>query len=118
MAEIAKLLEPGFSTVDAEFPRFEFREGTLTLDFLDWQERAVRVWFLEAAGVKWQELDFSGPQCRDDSVYEMMGSSWIAEYMAAGTGREGAGLRHFRLCFNARGVLDVLATSMHVKDAD
>jgi hypothetical protein len=117
MAASAKLLEPGFSTADAEYPSLALRHGTLVLEFLDWRERAIVVDFSNAAGVKWQELDSPGPQDRDDSVYEIVESAWLAEYLARDARTPGDGLHHFRLCFNASGVLDVLAESMVLRDA-
>ena len=117
MSESAKLLEPEFSVADAEYPKFALRDGRLVLEFVDWQERSVRVRFPNAAGVKWQELDSRGPEDRDDSVYEIIDSSWLAEYLANDARTLAEGLRHFRLCFNACGVLDVLATSMEIEDA-
>ena len=112
MPETAKLLQPDFSTADAEYPEFFLRDGVLVLEFTDWRERAVRVRFANAVGVKWQELDSSGPEERDDSVYEIVGSAWLAAHLAAGVRDAGEELRHFRLCFNPTGVLDVLASSM------
>ena len=117
MSESAKLLEPDFSVADAEYPKFALRDGGLVLEFVDWRKREVRVRFSNAAGVKWQELDSRGPEDRDDSVYEIVGSSWLAEYLANGARTLAEALRHFRLCFNGCGVLDVLATSMEIKDA-
>ena len=117
MAESARLLEPAFSVSDAEYPQFALRDGRLVLEFVDWQERSVRVRFPNAAGVKWQELDSRGPEDRDDSVYEIVDSSWLAEYLANDATTLAEGLRHFRLCFNAWGVLDVLAASMEIEDA-
>jgi hypothetical protein len=117
MSESAKLLEPGFYVADAEYPRFALRDGTIILEFIDWREHSVRVRFSGAAGVKWQEVDSRGPEGRDDSVYEIVGSSWLAEYFANDDRILADALRHFRLCFNACGVLDVLATSMEIEDA-
>jgi hypothetical protein len=117
MSESAKLLEPGFSVADAEYPKFALRDGILTLEFVDWQKRRVHVRFSNAAGVKWQEVESSGPEDRDDSVFEIDGSSWLAEYLANDARTSAEALRHFRLCFNACGVLDVLASSMEIEDA-
>ena len=55
MSESAKLLQPGFSVADAEYPKFALQNGVLILEFLDWQESMVRVRFLDVAGVRWQE---------------------------------------------------------------
>ena len=117
MPETAKLLNPGFSVADAEYPRFSLRDGVLKLAFVDWRERLVHVQFGNAAGVRWQELDSKGPEERDDSVYEILESFWLAEYLRAVARTFADGLRHFRLCFNAYGVLDVLATTMESMDA-
>lgn len=117
MSESEKSLEPDFSVADAEYPKFALRDGRLILEFVDWRERVVRVRFSNAAGVKWQELDSGGPEDRDDSVYEIIGSSWLAGYLANGARTLAEDLRHFRLCFNAWGVLDVLATTMEIEDA-
>ncbi len=45
MTETARLLEPGFSVADAGYPDFTLKDGTLTVEFTDWQERRVRVRF-------------------------------------------------------------------------
>src|SRR5262245_11581230 len=117
MSEIAKMLHPGFSVADAEYPRFALRDGTLTLEFTDWQKRDVHVRFSNAAGVRWQELDSAGPEDRNESVYEIVDSSWLATYLTSGARTSEDALRHFRLGFNACGVLDVLAAVMTREDA-
>jgi hypothetical protein len=117
MAEKAILLTPGFSTADAQYPSFALRGGSLVLEFEDWRERQIVVTFTNAAGVMWQEVHSPGPQDRDDSVYEIDGSSWMAQYLASAARTPGDALRHYRLCFNASGVLDVLAAAMVPSDA-
>jgi hypothetical protein len=117
MTEIARLIETDFSTADAEYPNFSLRNGLLVLDFVDWREWPVRVRFSNTVGVKWQELDSEGPEDRDDSTYEIVGSSWLKEYLSKEACTPGDALRHYRLCFNACGVLDVLAESMDREDA-
>ena len=117
MSETAKLLKPAFSTADAENPSFTLRDGTLALEFVDWQKRSVHVRFSNAAAVKWQELDSTGPEDRDDSVYEIVGSRWLHDYLATLARTPADGLHHYRLCFNGSGVLDVLAQSMNMENA-
>lgn len=112
MSERANPLQPDFSTADAEYPDFSLRDGVLELEFTDWREEPVRVRFTNAVGVKWQELDSAGPEDEDDGVFEIAGSAWLAAYLAAGVRGADEGLRHFRLCFNPIGVLDVLASAM------
>jgi hypothetical protein len=117
MSESATLLEPGFSTADAGYPSFGLRDGVLVLEFIDWRERPISVRFSNTAGLKWQELDSGGPEDRDDSVYEIDGSSWLSDYLAAGARTLGDALHHYRLCFKGSGVLNVLAESMEARDA-
>lgn len=117
MSERAAMLEPGFSVADATYPAFSLRDGDVVLEFADWRARSVRVRFTNAAGVRWQELDSAGPQDRDDAVFEIAESVWLTEYLERGARTPGDELRHYRLCFNASGVLDVLATSMKLEDA-
>jgi hypothetical protein len=115
MNESAKLLEPGFSVADAEYPTINLRDGTLILGFIDWHENAIEVKFANVAGVMWQETDSAGPENRDDSVFEIIGSSWLNEYLIQGARTLNDSLHHYRLCFNANGVLDVLAASMSLE---
>src|SRR5205085_2942626 len=103
MNESAKLLEPGFSVADATYPAITLRDGILIIGFIDWQENAVQVTFANVAGVKWQEIDSAGPENRDDSIFEIIGSSWLHEYLFQGARTPNDSLRHYRLCFNANG---------------
>jgi len=112
MTEIARRLEPGFSVADAEYPSFDLQDGVHSLRFRDWRERNVHVRFSNAVGVKWQELDSTGPEDRDDEVYEKENSAWHEAYLRSEARTTNDALRHYRLCFNALGVLDVLASSM------
>lgn len=117
MSETATMLDAGFSVADASYPAFSHREGEIELVFSDWRERPVRVRFTNAAGLKWQELDSAGPEDRDDAVFEIFGSAWLERYLQSRARELADELRHFRLCFNGSGVLDILATSMKLQDA-
>lgn len=67
-AERFELFDPGFSTADAEYPSIELRSGDVTLDFLDWQNRPVRVYFHDVAGFRWDdEPDLARNNLRDDA---------------------------------------------------
>ena len=117
MSETATMLQPGFSVADADYPAFSLRDEDVVLDFTDWQKRHVRVRFTNAAGIKWQELDSAGPEDRDDAVFEIIDSAWLGAYLKTGARAAADELRHYRLCFNGSGVLDVLAASMRLEDA-
>ena len=117
MSETAAILEPGFSVADATYPAFSLRDGEVVLEFADWRERPVQVRFTNAAGIRWQELESAGPEDRDDAVFEILESAWLADYFRKAARSAADDLRHYRLCFNASGVLDVLAGSMKLENA-
>jgi hypothetical protein len=113
MPEEATPLSVDFSTADIEDgPVLKVTPNRLVVEYVDWQARPVRLLFGDVAGLKWQHLDAASSDHRDDSVYEIMSSSWLGEYLSSGEWSSADGLRHFRLCFSAVGVLDVLARSM------
>ena len=115
MAQRFEQIDPGFSTADTEYPFFEYREGALTLEFIDMQERPVRVIFREVAGIQWNdEAEFHDVEIRDDLSYEVHESKWLARHIELGTFVQSQGYRHFVFCFNVAGVLDVLCTEFQL----
>lgn len=113
--EKAIVLNPGFSVADAEYPDFTLKHDTLVVEFVDAREIPVRVSFINAAGVKWQEITTNdGPEKRDDCVYEIQHSKWHAAYLEQGARSVQDNLHHYKLCFNAYGPLEVLASSFTV----
>ena len=75
--QIANLIEPGFSTADAEYPEIKQEDGDLTLRFKDWQEKLVEVFFGDAIAFKWQMAESFLANERDDCSYEIEGSEWL-----------------------------------------
>ena len=112
MTEKAKLLNSGFSVADAEQPQFTFTGDEVVLTFTDWQENDMTVRFKDCVAVKWQEADSKGPEARDDCTYEILGSDWLKVHLKQNMVTPDEGHRHFKLCFNAVGVLEVIATQM------
>ena len=111
MAEY-KEVRLGASTADAEEVELRFASGDLTLAFVDWQETPRKIVFHEVLGFRWQEFDQRevgehGP-IRDDTTYEVLQSSW-RDRQAELQGERADEYVHYKLCFNAAGVLDVLA---------
>ena len=107
-------LKEGFSTADAEYPSISLKDGNLSVQFIDWQENPVNLSFKNTCAVKWQETFTLGPETRDDMSYEIENSAWIAEHRAQGARAPEEPLRHFKLCFNACGVLEVIASQIEV----
>jgi len=116
MPETVVLLEPGFSTTDAEYPDFALRGNTLFLDFVGWHGQHMRVRFDDIAGVRWDECESDSTEPCDDCVYAIVDSEWVKRLHHTG-GREPTEVhRHFKLCFNANGPLEVLATDMRLAE--
>jgi hypothetical protein len=113
--EIAKPIEPGFSTADAESPEIRQEDGDVRLRFKDWQERIVEVFFADAIAHKWESIESFYEGERNDSSYEILGSSWIAEHVQQRIIKESAGYKHYKLNFNAWGQFEVLAKGYTTK---
>jgi hypothetical protein len=102
-----------FSTADAESVEVHLVGGDLEVRFLDWQERPVRLQFTGVVALRWDPGAAEGAP-RDDEPYEVLDSPWVATLVAAGEGTEN---RHFKLCFNAASILDVVAQDIRVSAA-
>ncbi|XAL99352.1 hypothetical protein OT109_17450 [Phycisphaeraceae bacterium D3-23] len=97
----------GFSTADAERVQLSFDGSDVQLTFVDWQEVPRDHSFLEVLGFSWsEELDDSS--IRDDVVYEVVDSPWLASQLELNAIDDPYSYVHYKLCFNACGVLDVL----------
>ncbi|MGY8768213.1 MAG: hypothetical protein ACKVH8_07265 [Pirellulales bacterium] len=98
---------------DAEDVRLQFESGDLVLSYLDWKDVPHAWRFQCTLAFKWDdELDFS--EIRDDSCYEVQESSWLSR-QAKLSAVEPANYTHYKLCFNACGVLDVICESVKVE---
>jgi len=96
----------GFSTADAEDVAMVFDRAELQLTFRDWSEETVKHTFNDVLAFKW-DGGLSIDTIRDDTCYEVIDSSWLEE-QARLQGENQTRLTHYKLCFNACGVLDVL----------
>ena len=102
----------GFSTADAEMPSITYSLGKLAVHFVDWREHSVSLEFTNVNAFKWQDGTDSLVGVRDDTSYEVINSPWVAELAASNP--EFANSRHFKLCFNTIGVLDVVSESIAI----
>jgi len=96
----------GLTTADAEKVVTRFENGELHLSFMDWQEHPRSITFRDVLAYRWQELDDAVP--RDDMTFEALESPWL-ERQATLQAVPANEYAHYVLCFNACGVLDVLA---------
>jgi hypothetical protein len=110
-----ELLREPFSTADAECPAFVYERGELRATFRDWREQTVRLLFHDVVGVSWDDGDAAVALChRDDASYVVVDSEWLQRHRAVGTLTPSGEYRHFKLCFNAAGVLQVLASRLEI----
>lgn len=103
-----------FSTADAESVEVHLVGDDLKVRFLDLQERPVELLFSGVVACRWDPEALEGAP-RDDEPYEVLDSPWVAALVAANQCGE---CRHFKLCFNAASVLDVIAQGMRVSSAE
>ena len=115
---MSKTFEPlaeSFSTADAESPELAFERGVLHACFRDWRERKVNLAFHDAVAFSWDEGDAAlSAEHRDDAAYLVCESDWLRRHIEERTIAASSGHRHFKLCFNAVGVLQVIATKLEV----
>jgi hypothetical protein len=100
-------IDLGISTADADDVDVHFDSSDLVLSFIDWQEVHRQLVFHNVLAFRWQDFDETG--IRDDTTYVVLESEWLAQQ--ADLQRVKAAVEnyaHYKLCFNAVGVLDVL----------
>jgi len=107
------VLDAGFATADAENVCVDYKSGRLVLRFIDWQNRVITIQFIDVAAYCWQDDAKLPRDVRDDEPYEVGESPRVRELSELGA--VWGAHRHHKLCFNACGVLDVVATSLSVQ---
>ena len=113
--EIAKLIQTGFSTADAEYPEIHQEDGDVVLRFKDWQEKVIEVFFVDPIAFKWQMTESFLDGEHDDSSYEILGSNWLSENLKQGTIADSEEYKHYKLNFNGCGQFEILANGYTTK---
>ena len=113
MSEKLFLKHLGFSTADAEKVAIFFSSGSiLRLKFLDWQEQKIQVEFSDVIAFSWNQEEPNHKRMSDDCVYEVINSSSLLKYKEIPEDFEK--YKHYKFCFNACGILDVIFDEMKV----
>jgi hypothetical protein len=102
-----------FSTADGERPALQFAGGELWFSFIDWREQPVRFMASDVCAFSWAE-QWDSTGLRDDVTYEVLESDLIRQFCEASAMSPTDGYRHFKLCFNAVGALDLVCKSITV----
>lgn len=115
MAPRYELLDVAFSTADSELPRIISENGRLWVTFVDWREQIITLVFHDVVAYSWDDEDAAVEVThRDDCCYVVHDSAWLSRHREVGTLMQDAGHHHYKLCFNAAGVLQVLALRLEV----
>ena len=113
MTETAEIMSPDFSIADAQDVTFNFDGDHLILQFEDWQETRVRIIFEHVIGSRYE---FGESQLcegeRFDSIHLIRDSKWLQRLRDQGETWDGPQWAHYKLNFNAEGVLEVLCAGM------
>ncbi len=113
MPKSFEILNEPFSTADTGLPVLTYEQGQLRVSFLDWREQEVVLTFHGVAAFSWDDGEASWSAAhRDDASYTVTGSNWLQRHLDVGTITASEGHRHFKLCFNAAGVLHVISTGL------
>lgn len=108
-----KIVHLGFSTADGERPDIRFVDGNIHFSFRDWNEKQVEFVASDVRAFSWiEELEI--PNLRDDVTYEVEESELIQKYYSWNEASPKDGYRHFKLCFNAAGIFDVMCKAITV----
>ena len=113
--ERAIILEPGFSTADADYPDICDTEAGLLVKFNDWQENNIEVLFSEAIAFKWQLIETFIEGEEYDRCHEIENSMWLKEHYKQGELEKNESYKHYKFNFNACGQLEVLASGFSFK---
>ena len=107
-------LKDAIHTADAENPRLVFANGEMIFRYTDWQEIEREIKFFDVVGYKWQdEVEIGFPE-RDDMPYQVKESKWIEELKNLHVIDSNDEYKHYKLCFNACGVLDVVFRKLEI----
>ena len=115
MKEKAEIIDLGFVIADGEEVKYSYTGESLTFEFVNWQEQSITVKCSDVVGFKYQwAVSELLPDERFDSTHLIHNSKWLAEQLKQDNTIDGNECQHYRLNFNAAGVMEVLCSSMEI----
>ncbi|PCJ55341.1 MAG: hypothetical protein COA79_21095 [Planctomycetota bacterium] len=112
---LAKIIQPGFSTADAEYPEIIIESNGIVLKFVDWQENKVEILFAEAVAYKWQTIETLIEGEADDCSHIIEDSEWVNEHINQDIIGPNDNYIHYKLNFNSTGQFEVISANLVVK---
>ena len=112
--ERAEIIDPGFSTADADFPDINMVEGDLILKFKDWQEIQRVVFFSHTVAFKWQMIETFVEGEEYDRSHIITESEWLSEHIKQGEIGAKEEYKHYKFNFNGNGQLEVISSGFTV----
>ncbi len=105
-----------FSIADAENVEciFKGKGSSLLLIFCDWSEQIWRIEFTEVIAFSWNLDELFYREIHEDYVCEVENSDWIKKYKEIGEPVEKH--KHYKFCFNAYGILDVIFEDIKISN--
>jgi hypothetical protein len=98
----------GISTADAGEVVIGFEDGCLRVSFVDWREQPQSITFPDTLAFQWRGEAEDSSIPRDDTTFELVESPLLCS-QAAAHAVPAPEYAHYVLCFNAVGVLDIVA---------
>jgi hypothetical protein len=114
---VAQIVDLGFSVADGKGIRVSYENQTLSISFVDWQEKAVAFIGRDTIAFRWQEAEYVlSDQERYDSPHEIIGSPWLRQHEEQRMTWEGTTFHHYKLNFNAAGILEMICSRIELAE--
>jgi len=111
----AKIIDLGFSTADGEHVKTSCENQTLTVSFVDWQDKPVSFICHDTIAYRWQEAEYMlSDQERYDAPHEIIHSAWLQQHSEQGMTWETQEFHHYKLNFNAAGILEMICSRIEL----
>ena len=115
MSEEFQPLGESFSIADADAPTLAYERDILVVRFQDWRERTVELRFNNVVAFSWDDGDAALCNThRDDTSYVVIGSEWLRRHLEVRNMSRNEGHGHYKLCFNAAGILQMISSELTV----
>ena len=113
MSKKVEIVDLGFSVADAEDITFKHDGADLVLEFNDWQENHISIKCENTLGFRYQAAEYEiSDSERYDSCHIVHDSDWVKEHLKQGEAWENEAWYHYKLNFNAAGIIEVLCSNL------